>query len=63
MGLVVLSFFVLEGIAMAEGGRRTLSEVVWDHFHVYPVFWFACGGILGSMLIWALWHFASKGKV
>jgi hypothetical protein len=63
LGAIVVAFFVLEGIGMYQKKRGTLSEVVWDHFHVYPAFWFVAGGVLGSTLLWALWHFASKGKV
>jgi hypothetical protein len=55
-------FGVMEGIAIHEGGRTTLSEVVWDHFGVPAVFWFGVGALLTGTWTWLWLHFMSKGR-
>lgn len=54
-------FAVMEAAAMRTGGRRTLSEVVWDHFGVPAVFWFGVGLLLTGVWTWLWLHFVSKG--
>ena len=65
LGLGWLAMFgVLEGIALADKvSGDTLSEVVWQHLHLPPAFWFIVGGAAIGTAVWLFWlHFAPSGK-
>ena len=55
--LLVLTFAVLEGIALARGGL-TLSMYTWHLSEQWPPIIWLCGVLAGGLAVHFWWHWA-----
>lgn len=59
--LIMISFGVLEGVALATGGV-TLSRYTWDLSEAWPLFPVVYGGLFMGLAVHFWWHWNPPGS-
>jgi len=61
--LCVVSFGVLEGLAIRSGRFATLSRTVWNMQRAFPLTSVLLALVLGGLLVHFFWHWCPPGSM